>query len=437
MSEPSTPPRPWYRCLRLRISIRSLIVLVLIIGGGLGWIVHRARVQREAVVTIEEAGGLVFYDFQRTDYDIDPPTPPPKPWPEWVMNIIGIDYLSDVVSASPSPLLETENKDKFFAAVTRLRGLKSLGLVYDLINDDDLVHLRDLTRLRDLTLSSSALKGPGFVYLVDMKDLRVLDVGNIPASDSDLAALGKLNQLESLRLGGPNITDAGLTHLRGLDLRKLSLWKCQISPRGLAQAEGLSQLESLLLDDLRVDDLQPLQALKRLERLRILNTQLTDESLGPLKKFRGLKWFGIDSPQITDAGMIPLQSLTGLTYLSLNNAQITDSGLARLAGLTKLETLVIGGTKITDAGLVHLAGMKNLSRVDLLFTSITDAGLAHFSGLKNIEYLNLCGTNITDAGLVHLGGMKGDALIDLSATGVTPTGVASLKKAAPRMLILP
>ena len=52
--------RPWWRSLRF--SLRGLIVVVLIIGGSLGWVVHRARVQRRAVAAIEKAGGTVEYE---------------------------------------------------------------------------------------------------------------------------------------------------------------------------------------------------------------------------------------------------------------------------------------------------------------------------------------------------------------------------------------
>ena len=49
--------RPWLRYLRF--SIRGLIVLVLMIGVGLGWLVRSARIQREAVTSIQHAGGGV------------------------------------------------------------------------------------------------------------------------------------------------------------------------------------------------------------------------------------------------------------------------------------------------------------------------------------------------------------------------------------------
>jgi hypothetical protein len=56
MPDESKPvSRPWRRFLRF--SVRGLIVLVLVIGVGLGWIVRRAHIQRDAVSAITKAGG--------------------------------------------------------------------------------------------------------------------------------------------------------------------------------------------------------------------------------------------------------------------------------------------------------------------------------------------------------------------------------------------
>jgi hypothetical protein len=51
---------PWRRFLRF--SVRGMIVLVLVIGAGLGWIVRNAHIQRDAVAAIKSAGGRVYYD---------------------------------------------------------------------------------------------------------------------------------------------------------------------------------------------------------------------------------------------------------------------------------------------------------------------------------------------------------------------------------------
>jgi hypothetical protein len=39
--------RRWKRCLRL--SVRGLIIVVLVMGAGFGWLAHSAWVQRDAV----------------------------------------------------------------------------------------------------------------------------------------------------------------------------------------------------------------------------------------------------------------------------------------------------------------------------------------------------------------------------------------------------
>ena len=52
------------RLPRVRLSIRALCAVVLAFGVALGWVVHRARVQRDAVAAIERSIGRVFYDWQ-------------------------------------------------------------------------------------------------------------------------------------------------------------------------------------------------------------------------------------------------------------------------------------------------------------------------------------------------------------------------------------
>ena len=58
--------RPWRRFLR--VSVRGLIVLVLVIGGGLGWLVRSCpHPCREAAEAIKHAWGSVSYDWEYSD----------------------------------------------------------------------------------------------------------------------------------------------------------------------------------------------------------------------------------------------------------------------------------------------------------------------------------------------------------------------------------
>jgi len=76
---------------RLRLSVLALMLLVLILGGGFGWVVHRARVQRDAVAAIEGAGGSVRYELftlSSKNYKFETP--------QWLLSHLGADYVGTV-----------------------------------------------------------------------------------------------------------------------------------------------------------------------------------------------------------------------------------------------------------------------------------------------------------------------------------------------------
>ena len=61
-AEPSTTPKPRRRWLQF--SLRTLMVLMLVLGCGFGWLAYEikmVREQREAVTAIEKLGGSVYW----------------------------------------------------------------------------------------------------------------------------------------------------------------------------------------------------------------------------------------------------------------------------------------------------------------------------------------------------------------------------------------
>src|SRR5437016_5136693 len=94
--QPRAVTRPWRRFAGL--SVRALLILVFVLALGLGWIANRARIQREAVAAIERAGGKAWYNWEWQD---DAPVPDARPrWPSWLVEAIGVDSFSDVVSVN-------------------------------------------------------------------------------------------------------------------------------------------------------------------------------------------------------------------------------------------------------------------------------------------------------------------------------------------------
>jgi len=183
-------PLPVSRRRWLRISVRGLIILVLAIGGWLGWMVRSARIQREAVEAIQGAGGRIMYDWE---WENGYPTKNEGPWaPRWLVDRLGIDYFGSVV------YVEFNVFDAFVMTMGEDTGI-------------DAAKLRSYRR----------------------------------RLDSALAQVGRLRRLEELELSSSEVTDAGLKHLMGLTaLKKLGLGSTQVTDAGVQELQrALPNLE--------------------------------------------------------------------------------------------------------------------------------------------------------------------------------------------------
>jgi hypothetical protein len=140
------------------MSLRALIILVLVLGGGFGWVAHRAQTQRKAVAAIKRAGGTVAYDWTWKNGMYDP-IGSRSPWPNWLLDHVGPDYFHSVkfVSAGGQP---RRGNDALMVHIGRLADLECLSLngCKD-VTDRGLVHLRGLTELRVLDVSFTGATG--------------------------------------------------------------------------------------------------------------------------------------------------------------------------------------------------------------------------------------------------------------------------------------
>lgn len=380
---------------RYALSLKALLLLVLGTGGGLGWVVHRARVQREAVAAIIAAGGQVTYDWEVRG-DLSTTTLPRPPWPRWLVDALGIDAL-ERVAAVHAYVFEGRTHGAILDAVSRLNRLESLYMSGGGLDDAALAHLRGLGRLESLELSSGdrgltdaglaplhrlvrleslrldgvGIKGPGLASLGGLARLERLELGFFSPGDDDLAHLAGLASLRYLAVSGERLTDRGLAHLgrlaslEGLELKGRST---EITTAGLAHLAGLSRLEGLILHDSGV------------------------RSLGPLGHLDRLKVLDVDGAPVDDDGLAAVEGLRALEQLSLRRTRVGPAGLTRLAGLDRLKRLLIEGSAVTDASLAHLAGLPNLETLSLIGRpGLTDAGLAKLAGLTRLKALQIEG----------------------------------------------
>ncbi len=229
-------PKPASRSGRslLRFSVRGLIVLVLLLGGSMGWIVRSARIQRDAVAAIMRAGGLVKYDQGWTKTNLVHSARVPKPG--WLVNRIGVDYLSHVTVVWLNG--SWAGTDLALEHVGRLFGLQQLRLDQSSVSDAGLAHLSALGNLSRLNLEGTRISDAGLAHLKGLTKLTTLDIDGTRVTDAGLVHLEGLTNLSTLRLDGTRVTDAGLVHLKRLDnLSQLSLTGTRVTDAGVKELQ--------------------------------------------------------------------------------------------------------------------------------------------------------------------------------------------------------
>ena len=108
--EPENRPRRRWKT----ISLRGSLLLVLAIALWLGWVVNKARQQREAVAALQKFGGFVHYDWEFVNGPVKVPrgnllwkptwgtlTPGRRPWaPDWMRRALGDEYFQSLAHVS-------------------------------------------------------------------------------------------------------------------------------------------------------------------------------------------------------------------------------------------------------------------------------------------------------------------------------------------------
>lgn len=216
-------PRRWLD--RLRVRLRTLMIIVLLLGGGLGWLAHltrQAQIQRDAVAAVMNVGGSVLYDwqFERGEVRVKPGTNAISNevpgWPKWMVGQFGVDafgVVTDVTVRRSATNPSSAQFEEVLAHIGNLNGLKNLGLVPP-VNDAGLAHLETLVNLESLNLRGGfEVTDAGVTHLARMTSLKVLCLENSQISDGGLTYLRELTALETLSLAHTHIGDAGLAHL--------------------------------------------------------------------------------------------------------------------------------------------------------------------------------------------------------------------------------
>jgi Leucine-rich repeat (LRR) protein len=266
---------------RFRFGLRAILILTAMFSVYIGLHVQRSQRQSKVVSWIRKNGGEAYYRFQFDNNVNSFRTDRPPPVPTWVLNVVNIDYFSDVFGVSFLDRLA----DRDLRPLAKLKRLR--GLVLNDTNVTDLTPLAGLNRLKSLYLDGCEV--------------------------SDLSPLADLPSLENLNLNRSQVVD--LSPLANLDnLQSLSF--SETSVRSLLPLAGLSHIKVLDFDNTPVSDLTPIANLANPKELDIRSTEVRD--LKPLCGLGQLEWLGIDD---VDVDQLPhLKCLPNLKTLRLSGS---------------------------------------------------------------------------------------------------------------------
>ncbi len=261
---------------RFALSLRSLLIVVLVLGAWLGWFVRSVRIQHDAAAAVQRAGGTVAYDIDWRNEGFNPYARPWTPmrlldgklWgTKWLIDHLGIDYFGSVVTVDLIPRRANDParaNDATLELVGQLSRLDSLRLTGTAVTDAGLVHLKGLTSLRDLQLGNTQITdAAGLAHLKGLTALRQLLLFNTPVTDAGLDHLKDLTSLVLLDLSGTKVTDDGVIELERVSrLPRSDI----IGPRkrALTWATARVPIQVIRKEDTALYDAQP-RALKDLD----------------------------------------------------------------------------------------------------------------------------------------------------------------------------
>jgi hypothetical protein len=278
-----------------------------VLGGGIGLLVQRAHVQRDAVAAIQRSGGSVGYSWQWT-YGMPLTGEPKPPGPAWLRRMLGPDFLDTVNNVR---LQGTQCGDEALKAACRLPWLEELTVVDTAVTDAGAEDLQYLKHLRSLDYRLNRTTPRPLRHLGEMTELRELKVAMrlspVPLNDEDMAFLGRLTKLESLMLPSVDLTDRWLVFVKDLkNLEVLQLYDMKLTDDGLRSMSGLSKLKVLSLHGTRITSLEHLSSLKKLSYLCVAYTAVDDSDLAVLRDWPNLGELDVRKTEVTDHGVAGL-----------------------------------------------------------------------------------------------------------------------------------
>jgi hypothetical protein len=225
--------------------------------------------------------------------------------------------------------------------------------------DEEWKGLARLSQLKSLTLSGGP-SDSALALLSSLSELESLQTNNSSASDDGMKALASLRKLKILKLfhPGKSFSGAGLAHLAELpELERLTVaGSLQFGDEGMAAVATLTRLKEFrswhagqtIEGVKKLKDLKNLKSLTLGQRLAYTPpSTLSDETLPLLSELSSLETLQLEEARLSFDAVKQLQQLAGLRSLILQGIDIAEADVDRLR--SELPRVALQWTKPTEA----------------------------------------------------------------------------------------
>lgn len=196
------------------------------------------------------------------------------------------------------------------------------------------------------------------------RSLKVLALDDLWISTAGLQTLAELRDMEELYLAGTVVDDDSSKIFAAFPkLRKLRLARTQVGDATLETLSVCSTLQELDLSEnslITNAGMAHLAKLTSLKKLNLWRVQISDEGallLAPLTK---MEWLNLDNSKLGDAGLPLLQNMKALTFLHIGSTQVTEAGAPALFHLKTLKDLKLTRTALGSSDTAVAELKKNL-----------------------------------------------------------------------------
>jgi hypothetical protein len=176
------------------------------------------------------------------------------------------------------------------------------------LNDSQLAHLKKFKRLVSINLDDTVITDKSLPLIGSFPNLIMLRVNGTDITGSGFPALVNLHALLTLNIGGINLKPGSLACLKplGTHITEVICTRAGLTAVDLESIGQMKNIDTLALDGNKAignDCVKLLLPLKKLQKLNIMDTSITEKSLPELYKLPSLAVVKIRKNQFWSGGV--------------------------------------------------------------------------------------------------------------------------------------